>query len=407
VEDPHPSVGKGLIAVGALDGIRVADFTRAVTGPYCTMLLGDLGADVVKVEEPGAGDEVRAWGPPFVGGESTYFLSINRNKRSVCLDLKDPAGLAHARDLILASDILVENFRPGVLDRLGLGYAAWRDRHPRLIYCAISGFGQDGPYRDRAGYDVFVQAMGGLMGVTGAPGGEPVKTGVPLVDMTAGLYAVAAILAALYHRERTGEGQRIDVSLLGAELSTLINLASVYLVAGQVPSPQGSAHASIVPYQVFPAADGYIMVGAPNDRLFARVCDALGHPEWAADPRFATNAARVAHREVLLPLIASLLRTDTVAAWEQRLVATGAPVAPVNTMDRVFADPQVQHSGQVLTVDHPAVGPFKMVGPPVAYSATPARVQAAPPLLGQHTAEVLAELAARHPAEQPSDQAAQ
>ncbi|MBA3946230.1 MAG: CoA transferase [Herpetosiphonaceae bacterium] len=379
--------------MGALTDIRVADFTRVVSGPYCTMLLGDLAAEVIKVEEPDRGDDTRSWGPPFVGGESTYFLSVNRNKKSVCLDLRSDEGRAQARQIVLQSDIVVENFRPGVMDRLGLGYEALSGIHPRLIYCAISGYGQEGPYRDRAGYDVVVQALGGLMGITGTPDGPPVKTGVALIDLAAGLYAFSSILAALYHRERTGQGQRLDVSLLSAQLATLINVASAYLVAGALPVPLGSAHASIVPYQVFQAADGYIMVGAANDKLFSGLCAALGHAEWAMDPRFSTNAARVHHRGQLLVLIEAVLRTATVATWVERLAATQVAVAPVNTMDQVFADPQVVHSQQVVTVAHPTAGDVKLVGPAVNYSLTPAEVMAPPPTLGQHTVEVLRELA--------------
>ncbi len=375
--------------MGPLTGIRVADFTRVVAGPYCTMLLGDLGAEVIKIEQPGKGDDTRTWGPPFVAGESTYFLSLNRNKRSVCLDLQSAEGLAHARALILQSDILVENFRPGTMDRLGLGYATLRVEQLRLIYCAISGYGQTGPYRDRAGYDVVVQALGGLMGITGTPDGPPVKTGVALVDMATALYASSGILAALYHRERTGEGQRIDISLLSTELATLINVASAYLIAGETPARQGTAHPSIVPYQVFQAADGYLMVGALNDRMFGQLSNALGYPEWTTDPRFATNPDRVRYRETLVGLIEAILRADTAQAWEQRLQAAGVAVAPVNDLPQVFADPQVLHSGQVTAVAHPSAGEVKLVGPALILSETPAAVRLPPPMLGQHTEEVL------------------
>ncbi|HEV7129953.1 MAG TPA: CoA transferase [Ktedonobacterales bacterium] len=378
--------------MGALSGIRVIDFTRVVAGPYCTMLLGDLGAEVIKIEQPGRGDDSRGWGPPFEAGESTYFLAVNRNKQSVCLDLQSAAGVAQARALIARGDIVIENFRAGFMDRLGLGYEDLRAAHPRLIYCAITGYGQTGPYRERAGYDVIVSAQGGLMGITGTPGGPPVKTGVATLDLSTGLYAFSAILAALYHRERSGQGQRLDVSLLSTQLATLLNAASGYLVAGELPGPEGSAHPSIVPYQAFRAADGYIVIGAGNDKLFAQLCVALGHPEWAADPRFATNADRVARRDVLVPAIEAVLRTDTVTAWEQRLAATQVAVAPVNDMAQVFADPQVAHSRQVVTVDHPAAGEIKLVGPAVTYSLTPAEVRSAPPLLGEHTAAVLGTL---------------
>jgi len=379
---------------GALAGIRVADFTRVVAGPYATMLLGDLGARIIKVEQPGTGDDTRTWGPPFAGGESTYFLAVNRNKQSICLDLHDPADVATARRLIQTSDVLIENFRPGFMDRLGLGYDQLRPTQPGLIYCAISGYGQDGPYRDRAGYDVNVQALGGLMGITGTPDGPPVKTGVALVDVATGLYAFSGILAALYHRERTGVGQRLDVSLLSTQLATLINAASGYLVAGAMPQRQGTAHASIVPYQVFATGDGYLMVAAGNDKLFARLCAVLGHPQWATDPRFVTNADRVQHREPLLAGIAAVLQTGTTAQWEQALEAAGVAVAPVNDMAQVFADPQVVHSGQVVTLPHPTVGDLPLVGPAVTYSATPAIVALPPPLLGQHSVAIHRALAA-------------
>ncbi len=375
--------------MGALSGIQVLDFTRVVAGPYCTMLLGDLGAEIVKVEQPGQGDDTRSWGPPFIKGESAYFLGINRNKKSVCLDLHNEHDLKIAHQLMQQSDIVIENFRSGVMERFGLGYEDWHQHHPGLIYCAISGYGRTGPYKDRAGYDVMVSAMGGLMSITGTPEGAPVKTGVALTDVIAGLNAFSAILAALYHRERTGQGQRIDVSLLSAELASLINAASNYLVAGEIPEPQGSAHSSIVPYQAFQASNGYIMIGAANDKLFRLLCPALGHPEWATDARYLTNASRVQNRAELLAQIEAIIQTDTVQAWETRLVAVGVAVAPVNRMDQVFQDPQVISSQQVVTIAHPGVGDVKMVGPAVTYSLTPAQVTTPPPQLGEHSAEII------------------
>jgi crotonobetainyl-CoA:carnitine CoA-transferase CaiB-like acyl-CoA transferase len=381
--------------MGVLSGIRVADFTRIVAGPYCTMLLGDLGAEVIKVEPP-QGDDTRSWGPPFVGDESAYFLGLNRNKKSACLDLRTEEGLEVARKLIQTSDIVIENFRPGVMEKLGLGYEDWQPRHPGLIYCSISGYGRSGPYKDRAGYDVIVSAMGGLMGITGSPGGEPVKTGVALTDVATGLYAFSAILAALYHRERTGQGQRLDVSLLSAELSTLINAASNYLIGGVIPEPQGSAHNSIVPYQAFKASDGYIIIGAANDKLFSRLCQELSHPEWTTDPRFCTNDVRVQNRDILLPWIEAVLQTDTVAAWEERLGTAGVAVGPVNRMDQVFRDPQVVHSQQVVTMTHPTAGEIQVVGPAVSYSLTPAQALTPPPLAGEHTEEITKALLDEH-----------
>ena len=285
--------------MGALSGIRVLDFTRVVAGPYCTMLLGDLGAEIVKVEQPERGDDTRSWGPPFIEGESAYFLGINRNKKSVCLDLQNEHDLEVVYQLIRTSDIVIENFRSGVMERFGLGYESWCQDYPGLIYCAISGYGRTGPYKDRAGYDVMVSALGGLMSITGTPEGAPVKTGVALTDVITGLNAFSGILAALYHRERTGQGQRIDVSLLSAELAALINAGSNYLIAGEIPEPQGSAHGSIVPYQAFRASDGYVMIGAANDKLFLHLCQALGRPEWATDERLRGSVTeRVTSRKV-------------------------------------------------------------------------------------------------------------
>jgi crotonobetainyl-CoA:carnitine CoA-transferase CaiB-like acyl-CoA transferase len=387
--------------MGILTDIRVADFTRVVSGPFATMLLGDLGADVFKIERPGTGDDTRGWGPPFVGGESTYFFSVNRNKKSVVIDLQTPEGRAQARALSLSCDVVVENFRPGYMDRVSLGYDALRAERPNIIYCSVSGFGQTGPYRDRAAYDVPLQAMGGLMSITGAADGPPVKTGVALVDVIAAQYAFSGILAALFHRERTGEGQRVDVSLLSAELASLINVASAYLVAGENPVRRGTAHASIVPYQVFAASDGYVMLGAANDKLFAAFCVEAGHPEWVEDPRFRRNVDRVRNRETLLPLVAEVVHTDTVANWVERLQRVGVAVAPVNDLAQAFADPQVVHSGQVVTVTHPTAGAIPLVGPAALFSQTPAEVRLPPPLLGQHTDEVLSALQTNRSEESP------
>ncbi|HZO71796.1 MAG TPA: CoA transferase [Ktedonobacteraceae bacterium] len=378
--------------MGILSGIRVADFTRVVAGPYCSMLLGDLGAEVIKVEQPGQGDDSRGWGPPFVAGISTYYLAINRNKKSVCLNLRYPEGVEIARQLIMKSDVVLENFRPGFMDQLGLGFEELHKVHPGLVYCSISGFGQSGPYKNRAGYDVIVSALGGLMGITGTPGGEPVKTGVAVLDQSTGLNAYAGVLAALYHRERTGEGQRVDVSLLSTQLSMLINAASGYLIAGEIPVPQGTAHQSVVPYQAFRASDGYILIGAANDKLFRQLCQGLGHPEWGTDPRFKTNYDRVINREELISLMEEALQADTIAGWERRLMEAQVAVAPVNRMDQVFSDPQVVHSQQVVTVPHPIVGDLPQVGPAVKHSLTPAQVTTPPPGLGEHTHEILGTL---------------
>jgi crotonobetainyl-CoA:carnitine CoA-transferase CaiB-like acyl-CoA transferase len=382
-----------------LDGIRVVDFSRVVAGPYCSMLLGDLGADVVKVEQPGVGDDCRSWGPPFVGDESAYFLGLNRNKRSLTLDLGGETGRGLARRLIARADVVVESFRPGRMEQFGLGYEALHPHQPGLIYCSISGFGPTGPYRDRAGYDVMVSALGGLMSITGTPGGPPVKVGVALVDVCTGLYAFSGILAALLARRTTGEGQKVEANLLATDLAVLINAASGYLAAGDVLTPQGSGHASIVPYQAFRAADGYVMIGAGNDKLFGALCRELGLAHLLGDPRFATNAGRVAHRDELVPLIEQATAAGTVDDCVRRLADAGVAVAPINTIDRVFADPHVAASGQVVTVEHATAGELRLVGPAVHLEATPAGVFSAPPTLGQHTDEVLAEWLGLEPAE--------
>jgi len=379
--------------MGALTGIRVVDFTRVVGGPYCTMQLGDLGAEVLKIEEPGHGEDSRSFGPPFVQDETPYFLSLNRNKKSVTLDLRQPRGAELARALIAQSDIVMEGFRPGTMARFGLEYERLSVDHPSLIYCSLSGWGESGPYADRAGYDVMVSALAGLMAITGPVGGPPVKVGVPLLHHLAGLQACSAILTALFHRERTGRGQRIHLSLLSTQLATLVNAASNYLISGVIPEPQGSSHGSIVPYRSFPTADGHILIGAANDKLFACLCRGLDHPEWLDDPRYRTNGERVANRVHLEVAIEAALAADTTARWVERLAAVGVAVAPVNRMDQVFRDPQVVHSGQVVSVQHPTLGPIPLVGPTVSYSETPAEVSAPPPLLGQHTREILRDLA--------------
>jgi crotonobetainyl-CoA:carnitine CoA-transferase CaiB-like acyl-CoA transferase len=377
--------------VSALSGIRVLDFTRVVSGPYCTMLLSDLGAEVVKVERPGSGDDSRAFGPPFVKGESAYFLSLNRGKKSVVIDLATPRGRQTARRLARKFDVVIENFRVGYMASVGLDYKTLAADNQRLIYCAMTAFGESGPYKDRAGYDVMVSALGGMMGITGQPDGPPVKTGVALLDVATGLHAATAICAALYERERSGKGQRIELSLLGVQLSALINAASVYLVGGQVMGPQGNAHDAIVPYRAFRAADGYILVGAANDAMFARLCTVLGVPELERDPKYSSNANRVAHREELEAVIGDRLSAATVSEWVDRISAAGVAVAPVNTISQVFADPQVVASGQVTTFDHKTLGEIHLVGSPIHLSRTPVRHQGAPPVLGEHSEEILAE----------------
>ncbi|MFO7549573.1 MAG: CoA transferase [Acidimicrobiia bacterium] len=377
---------------GPLTGIRVVDFTRVVAGPYCTMLLGDAGADVVKVERPGTGDDTRTWGPPFVEGESTYFLAVNRNKRSITLDLGQSEGRRLALALIDTANVVVESFRPGTMERWGLGWQTVRERNPSAVFCSISAFGPSGPYRDHAGYDVMVSALGGLMGITGEPGGSPVKIGVALVDVATGLYAHGAIVSALLHRERTGQGQLVETSLLAADLAILINAASGYLAADHVLTPMGTAHSSIVPYQAFGCSDGHVLIGAGNDKLFGALARTLGAPELADDPRFATNADRVRHRDTLVPLIEAITRARPAAAWVADLEAAGVAVAPINSIDRVFADPQVRATGRVTSIGHPRLGELRMVAPAVTMHASPLAIRLPPPGLGAHTAEVLGDV---------------
>jgi crotonobetainyl-CoA:carnitine CoA-transferase CaiB-like acyl-CoA transferase len=347
------------------------------------MLLGDLGAEVIKVEPP-AGDEARQYGPPFVGGESPYFLAVNRNKKSVVLDLGLLEDRERALQLALSADVLVENLRPGQMDSLGLGYAALSAQRPDLVYCSITAYGREGPYRDRAGYDLLVSAMGGLLGITGEPDGAPVKPGIPILDILAGSLAYGSILAALLQVRAGGGGQRLDVSLMSVQLAALLYPATAYLNAGFVMGPSGSAHPALLPYQAFRAADGYVVITAGNDGLFGRLSEALGHAEWKTDPRFATNPERVGHRRELESEIERELAREPVAHWLAVLDAAGVPVAPVNRIDQVFADEQVRFMQAVQEVSHPSLGSVKLVEPPVRFSRTPAKIQDPPPLLGQH-----------------------
>lgn len=382
----------------ALAGVRVLDLTRVLAGPWCTQVLADLGADVIKVERPRSGDDTRGWGPPFLRdadsndtAESAYYLCANRNKRSLTVDIATEAGQAIIRRLASQSDVLVENFKVGDMARYGLDAATLRAANPRLVYCSITGFGQDGPYAQRAGYDFAVQGLGGLMSVTGAVDDEPQKVGVAVTDLFTGMYATVAVLAALRHRDATGQGQVIDMALLDAQVAMLANLGSHYLVSGDVPARQGNAHANIVPYQVFAVADGHIIVAVGNDRQFVRLCALLGEPVLADDARFTTNAGRVRHRDVLVPLLQIALRSRGREDWLSRLEAAGIPCGPVNDIADVFANPQVQARGMVARVAHPHAGELALVGSPLKLSATPVEPWRAPPLLGQHTDEVLRE----------------
>lgn len=382
--------------VGALEGLTVVDFSRVLAGPYATMLLGDMGARVIKVEQPGRGDDTRRWGPPFTAtGESAYFLCANRNKESITLDLKHPSGQMIAHQLIGQADILLENFKVGGMAALGLGYDDLKAANPGLIYCSITGYGQTGPYRERAGYDAVIEAEGGIMSITGPEtdeGGAPYKVGVAIVDITAGLNAVVAILAALHWRTLTGLGQFIDIALFDTQISWLGNVASGYLVSGQPPQRYGNAHPSIVPYQTIEAADGWIMLAVGNDTQFQKLCVLLGHPEWAQDARFITNQARVAHRTELIPLLTREFARASVAAWTARLQAIGVPAGPVNDIPTALADPQVHARAMVQNIQHPQTGTIPQLGPVPKFSATPALIRKPPPRLGEHTHTLLCEL---------------
>jgi crotonobetainyl-CoA:carnitine CoA-transferase CaiB-like acyl-CoA transferase len=376
----------------ALNDMLILDLSRVLAGPYGTMVLSDFGARVVKIEQPGRGDETRAWGPPFTeAGQSAYFLTANRNKESLTLNLKHPEGQAILRALLQRADVLVENFKVGTMAKLGLGYEQLRHAYPGLIYCAITGYGQNGPYADRPGYDTVIQAQGGLMSITGPVDGEPFKVGVAVVDITAGLYAATAILAALHHRERSGQGQFIDIALFDVQLSWLANVASAYLVSGNPPGRYGNAHATIVPYQPLTAADGMVMVAVGNDGQFARFCTALGQEQWAGDVRFATNPARVAHRETLIPLIEAVTQQYSTRQLVELLLDAEVPCGPLNSIPEALRDRQAQARNMVQSVAHPTAGTVELVGPTAKLSATPPQIRSAPPLHGEHTAALLNE----------------
>jgi formyl-CoA transferase/CoA:oxalate CoA-transferase len=375
-----------------LSGLTIVDFSRVLSGPYCTMLLADMGARVVKIEQPGRGDDTRAWGPPFVAGESAYFLSVNRNKESVTLDLKHPSARAIAGRLIDRADILVENFRPGTMDRLGLGYAAVAERRPPLVYCSISGFGQEGPRKDEPGYDAVAQAEGGLMSITGDPAGPPYRLGVAISDIVTGMLAAQGILLALLARERSGRGQRVDIGLLDATLALLTYQASYYFAVGEPAGRMGNRHPTIAPYDTFPAADGDFVLAVGNDQQWQRFCEAAGLGEVGADPRFATNAARVAGYDSLRGTLVARLRTRPRAEWIARLRAAGVPCGSVRTVAEALEDPQIDAREMIVAVDHAAAGHLRLLGVPIKLSATPGGVRSAPPTLGQHTGAVLREL---------------
>lgn len=394
--------------MNALQGIRVLDLSRVLAGPWCTQTLADLGADVIKIERPGSGDDTRGWGPPFLKdvqgrdtAEAAYYLGANRNKRSVTCDIAKPEGQALIRALAAHCNVFVENFKVGDMARYGLDYASLRQVNPALVYCSITGFGQSGPYRERAGYDYAIQGMGGLMSITGERddlGGGPQKVGVAVADLFTGMYATVAILAAVRHAERTGEGQHVDMALLDTQVAMLANLGANYLVSGQVPGRAGNAHQNIVPYQVFevaPAPDGrkeHIILAVGNDGQFAKFCDVAGCPELASDVRFAKNQDRVRNRLVLVPLLEAIMRTRSKAAWLAALETAKVPCGAINNLAEVFADPQVTQRGMVDTWQHPLQQGLRLVASPMKLGRTPVRTDLPPPLLGEHTAQVLGEL---------------
>jgi len=379
---------------GALAGLKVFDLTRVLAGPTCVQMLADLGADVVKIEKPGAGDDTRGFAPPFMPGtqESAYFVGVNRNKRSVTLDIAKPKGQAIAMDLIAQSDILVENFKVGALAKYGLGYEQLHARFPGLVYCSITGFGQTGPYAPRPGYDSLVQAMGGVMSLTGEPDGQPQKVGVPVADLFAGLYGCIGILAALRHREATGQGQQVDIGMLDTNVAWLANQGMNYLATGQNPVRLGNQHPNIVPYQVFATADGFMVLSIGNDPTFRRFCENFGLAALLDDPRFATNAARVEHRQLVTDTLAPVVKAQATGWWLDRLEALKIGCGPINTLSEVFADPQVQARNTVVHMPH-AGSPegVKVIANPVRLSETPASYRLPPPTLGEHTDAVLSE----------------
>lgn len=391
---------------GALDGIRVLDLTRILAGPMATQTLADLGAEVIKLERPGSGDDTRSWGPPFLQDragrdtrDSTYFLCCNRGKKSVTVDIARPDGQALVRRLVQNCDVLTENFKVGDLARYGLDYPALSRLNPRLVYCSITGYGQSGPYSERAGYDPIAQAMGGMMAVTGERDGRPQRVGVAVVDVMTANYAVIAILAALRHRDASGRGQHIDLSLLDVQVAAMINVAQAYLSAGVVARRNGNEHPSVVPSQSFQCADGMIMLAAGNDGQFAKLCEALGRVDLARDPRFATNAARVRNRAAVTALLQEALSQQPVTHWTDRLSRAGVPCGPVNDVEQVFADPQVRHRGLRVEVEHPVSGTLPLLASPLRFSETPVDYRLAPPLLGEHTDAVLSELLGMGPGE--------
>ena len=384
---------------GPLSGFRVLDLSRILAGPWASQMLADLGAEVIKIERPGSGDDTRGWGPPYMPdqsgnatSEAAYFHAANRGKQSVCIDMSQPAGQQLIQQLAAHCDVFIENFKVGGLKKYNLDYTSMQRINPGLVYCSITGFGQSGPYAERAGYDFMIQAMGGMMSVTGEADGQPMKIGVALADVLTGLYAANAIQAALIHQQKTGAGQYIDMALLDVQVATLANQAMNFLASGESPQRRGNSHPNIVPYQALQTADGHIILAIGNDAQFERFCKLAGRGELAADERFRNNSGRVRFRDVLVPQVAAIMLQRSSADWLVALNAEGIPCGPINDIGQVFADPQVQHRGLQLELDHPAAGKVASVANPIKLSLTPVQYDRAPPLLGQHTGEILTRL---------------
>jgi crotonobetainyl-CoA:carnitine CoA-transferase CaiB-like acyl-CoA transferase len=375
----------------ALDGIRIIDFSKALAGPYCTMLLADMGAEVIKVEMPGSGDDSRGWGPPFIEGEAAYFLSVNRNKKSITLNLKDPKAKEIALKIIEKADIVLESNRPGVMTKLGLDYETVKKINPEIIYCSISGFGQTGPYSKRPGFDQVIQGYGGIMGLTGEKGGGPIKVGIAVTDIATGMFAATGILTALFHRERTGQGQHVDASMLDGQVSWLTYQAGRYLASGNVPERIGSAHPLIVPYQDFEASDGFINIAAGNDNLWKKFCAVTDLNDIADDPKFATNPKRVENRDEVVAIVSKKIKTKTMQEWLDILNDAGVPCGPIYTVDQIFKDPQVLAREMLVEIDHPKCGKIQVTGSPIKLSETPAEITTHPPMLGEHNSSILQE----------------
>lgn len=374
---------------GALAGVRILDLTRVLAGPFCTMILGDLGAEVIKVEGTSNKDDTRAWGPPNVGGESAYYLCANRNKQAISLNLKTEGGKEVFKKLVAASDVVVQNFKTGTLDKMGLGYEVMREINPQVILASITGFGSTGPYKDQAGYDYIIQAMSGLMSITGDPDSGPQKVGVAIADVLTGLYTVIGILAALNERRDSGQGQEIDISLFDSQISALVNVASNYLISGNLPKQLGNQHPNIVPYQTFPTLDQEMVVAVGNDKQFERFVRILELPELGNDERFKTNSKRVVHREELIPIIRERMKTKSARHWQELMLEAGIPNGPINDMEVLFQDPQVQARNMAIEMQHPTAGKIKLVGSPLKLSRTPIEMRRHPPLYSEHTEFIL------------------